>query len=81
MIRRFAAEKASLQGEHKSKAEKALIRCFMNYNEGKLRVSFNKMRQWRDKTDIRDVKLRTALKNLSVKSLRSYFLTWKQKAH
>ena len=44
LIKRYAAEKFSKGNEHKSQAEKALIRCFMNYNEGKLRVGFNKMR-------------------------------------
>ena len=80
MIKRYAAEKNSLNGENKSKAEKALIRCFSNYNEGKLRAYFNKMRQWRDKCLTRDRKMKTALCSLQVKGFRSYFLKWKDEA-
>ena len=64
LIKRYANEMHSKKGEHKSIAEKALIRCFGNYNEGKLRIAYFKMRQWRDKCNVRDTKLKTALQNL-----------------
>ena len=57
-----------------------LIRACENYTETKLRAYFNKMRQWRDRCNTRDVKMRTAMCNMSNARTRSAFMTWKDKA-
>jgi len=79
LIKRYAAERHSLQGEHKARGRVKLIRAVENFNETKLRAYFNKMRQWRDRCNTRDKQLRTALANMSVSHLRSCFFNWKDK--
>lgn len=81
LIKRYAAERHNLKGEHKSRGQAKLIRAFENFNETKIRAYFNKMRQWKDRCNRRNTQMRTALKNMSVQHIRSAFLTWKDKAH
>jgi len=57
-----------------------MTRAIANFNEGRIRVYFNKMRQWKDRCNIRNTKARIALMRLSGISLRSYFFNWKTKA-
>ena len=53
----------------------------MNYNETKLRAFFYKWRQYRDRCNTRESRMRKALCNLSNNRIRSYFLNWKNQAH
>ena len=80
MIKRYAAERHSMKGQNKLTAKAMLIKCFENYSETNLRSYFNKWVQWKTRCNTRDVKMRVALKNMSVHCIRSYFLTWKDKA-
>ena len=57
-----------------------MVRACKNFAEGKLRAYFMKMRQWRDRCNARDKKMKTALCNMSNARTRSAFLTWKDKA-
>ena len=54
-----------------------LIRACENYTEGKLRSYFNKMRQWRDRCNTRETKMKVALSNMKNARIRSYYLQWK----
>lgn len=80
MIKRYALEKHSQRGNNKVKAHAMMVRACNNFAEGKLRAYFMKMRQWRDRCNARDVKMKTALCNMSNARTRSAFLTWKDKA-
>lgn len=81
LIKRYAAETFSKNGENKKKGQDVMVRFFMGFNETKLRAYFYKMRQWKDRCNVREEKMRTALLNMKNASFRSYFLNWKSKAH
>ena len=81
LIKRYAAEKASRNGQNKLKAKDIMIRACENYNECKVRVAFNKMRQNVTRCNTAEIKMRTALNNMKNARIRSYFFNWKDKAH
>lgn len=77
MIKRYALERHTRNGRKKLTGRQVLIRACENYTEGKLRMYFNKMRQWRDRCNARETKMRVALSNMSNNRIRSYYLHWK----
>ena len=64
LIKRYASETHRRALKHKGISMEKIKRCFSNNLEFKLRINFNKMRQWHDRCVTRDNKIRIALRNM-----------------